>query len=436
MNRYQHALLFSFMTLGAFASSNAIAAKTQITFLYSDDDPELVHFMEQKVKTFSQNNDHIDVNFVSTGYNALQTQLPMQLAAGLGPDIAKTTQMGLLSYTLDLRPYLADPAGFEKRYGAGIEKIMRIKGVHKDNALPGFVASWTADLPFVNVTLFQQAGVPLPQPGYTLEQLMQASKQVAAKTGVAIPFTIDRSGFRFSGPAYSYGARYDKDGLINFPDAAAQAWIKDLKRWSDEGIFPREMWGAAGGGQYKSMADDFVNGNIVTYFSGNWQLNQFSKQIGNGFDWKMLPAPCKEKCISMGGATFIMPFKTSKHPKEVAEFMEWLGSDAIQREIAEHFNIIVGADIPDLHYQTKDQHVIDGLNTARTEIANIPAYVFDWEKMESLGGSELYPIILTRFTQYLNNQVSYDEYLRLTENDVKRLNQTIADNRQQQQKAQ
>lgn len=56
--------------------------------------------------------------------------------------------------------------------------------------------------------------------------------------------------------------------------------------------------------------------------------------------------------------------------------------------------------------------------------------------MESLGGSELYPIILTRFTQYLNNQVSYDEYLRLTENDVKRLNQIIAANRQQQQKAQ
>ncbi|MCA6952477.1 ABC transporter substrate-binding protein [Pectobacterium polaris] len=434
MMRSNTALFFSALALGLFSSS-ALAAKTQITFLYSDDDPELVHFMEQKVKAFSQSNERIDVNFVSTGYNALQTQLPMQLAAGLGPDIAKTTQMGLLGYTLDLRPYLKDPATFEKRYSAGIEKIMRVKGVHKADALPGFVASWTADLPFVNVTLFEQAGVPLPQPGYTIDDLMKASKLVAEKTGVHIPFTIDRSGFRFSGPAYSYGARYDKDGLINFPDAAAQQWIKDLKHWSDEGVFPREMWGAAGGGQYKSMADDFVNGNIVTYFSGNWLLNQFSKQIGDGFDWKVLPAPCKEKCISMGGATFIMPFTTTKHPQEVAEFMEWLGSEPLQREIAERFNIIVGADIPDLHYQTKDKHVIDGLNTAREEIKKIPSYVFDWERMESLGANELYPIILTRFTQYLNDQVSFDEYLRLTSNDVKRLNETIATNQQQRKNA-
>ncbi|AIA72489.1 ABC transporter substrate-binding protein [Pectobacterium atrosepticum] len=434
MMRPNTALFFSALALGLFSNS-ALAAKTQITFLYSDDDPELVHFMEQKVKSFSQSNERIDVNFVSTGYNALQTQLPMQLAAGLGPDIAKTTQMGLLGYTLDLRPYLKDPAAFEKRYNAGIEKIMRVKGVHKADALPGFVASWTADLPFINVTLFEQAGVPIPQPGYTIDDLMKASKLVAEKTGVHIPFTIDRSGFRFSGPAYSYGARYDKDGLINFPDAAAQLWIKDLKRWSDEGVFPREMWGAAGGGQYKSMADDFVNGNIVTYFSGNWLLNQFSKQIGDGFDWKVLPAPCKEKCISMGGATFIMPFTTTKHPQEVAEFMEWLGSEPLQREIAEHFNIIVGADIADLHYQTKDKHVIDGLNTAREEIKKIPSYVFDWERMESLGANELYPIILTRFTQYLNDQVSFDEYLRLTSNDVKRLNETIATNQQQRKNA-
>ena len=79
--------------------------------------------------------------------------------------------------------------------------------------------------------------------------------------------------------------------------------------------------------------------------------------------------------------------------------------------------------------------MIDGLNTAREEIKKIPSYVFDWERMESLGANELYPIILTRFTQYLNDQVSFDEYLRLTSNDVKRLNETIATNQQQRKNA-
>nr|WED69634.1 hypothetical protein PJ912_08095 [Pectobacterium colocasium] len=63
---------------------------------------------------------------------------------------------------------------------------MRVKGVHKADALPGFVASWTADLPFVNVTLFEQAGVPLPQPGYTIDDLMKASKSWSRKKPVYI----------------------------------------------------------------------------------------------------------------------------------------------------------------------------------------------------------------------------------------------------------
>jgi alpha-1,4-digalacturonate transport system substrate-binding protein len=44
--------------------------------------------------------------------------LPIQLEAGEGPDMARVTQLGVLSkYMLDLRPYLSNPEYWEENFG-------------------------------------------------------------------------------------------------------------------------------------------------------------------------------------------------------------------------------------------------------------------------------------------------------------------------------
>jgi len=149
--------------------------------------------------------------------------------------------------------------------------------------------------------------------------------QVAEATGLEIPFTMDRSGHRFSGPAFSYGAQYMTDGVFSFPDDAAKQYISDLYNWTKSGAFPVEMWGAAGGSRYKSMAEEFINVNAVTYFCGNWMVNPFREQIGNAFKWTVLDAPCGGGgCITMPGGTFIVAFEHTDHPEAVARLVELL----------------------------------------------------------------------------------------------------------------
>ena len=52
-------------------------------------------------------------------YKTINEQLPVQLAAGQGPDIARVTELGGLSkYYLDISPYVKDRVYWETNFGA------------------------------------------------------------------------------------------------------------------------------------------------------------------------------------------------------------------------------------------------------------------------------------------------------------------------------
>lgn len=94
----------------SFAWSSVAMAETQtITFLFTDDDQAYVERMEALSKEFETAHPDIKVNFVSSGYDAVAKQLPVQLAIGEGPDIAKITDWQLAPYYLDMRPLMKDP---------------------------------------------------------------------------------------------------------------------------------------------------------------------------------------------------------------------------------------------------------------------------------------------------------------------------------------
>ena len=103
---------------------------------------------------------------------------------------------GVARYTLDLRPYLKDPAYWEKNFGPFLE-WMRPPG--DTTSIPGFMTQLTVTGPFVNKTLFEQAGVAMPGAKATWEDWAKAAKDVADKVQAPFPIAIDRSGHRFFG---------------------------------------------------------------------------------------------------------------------------------------------------------------------------------------------------------------------------------------------
>ncbi|ASY65209.1 ABC transporter, substrate binding protein (plasmid) [Sinorhizobium sojae CCBAU 05684] len=406
-------------------AAGASQAETKtITFVFTDDDQGYVERMAELSKEFEAAHPDVKVNFVSSGYDAVVKQLPVQLAVGEGPDVAKIADWQLAPYYLDMRPHMKDPEGFAKLHGESLEQL-RLPGINDPNSINGYVASQTLNLPFVNKTLFEQAGEPLPGPKATLKEIVEASARVAKATGVEIPFTMDRSGHRFSGGAFSYGATYVKDGKFSFPDEAAKKYIADLHAWTEDGSFPKEMWGAAGGSQYKNMGDEFVNGNVVTYLAGNWMVNPFQTKIGDAFDWTAINAPCGDAgCFAMPGGTAIVGFKRTKHPEVVAEFIEFLGSEKIQREIAENYVILTGADIKDTQYKLSSEDAKASMAVFLDNRENVPAAAREFERKK--GGTALYQQIVQRMSQLIVGELSLEETYKVLEDDVRKINDAVS----------
>ncbi|MUO78484.1 extracellular solute-binding protein [Agrobacterium vitis] len=415
----------SAIVLSAFALSHPAFAETKtITFLFTDDDQSYVEHMAALSKQFEAAHPDVKVNFVSSGYDAVAKQLPVQLAVGEGPDLAKITDWQLAPFFLDMRPYMKDPDGYAKLHGESLNQL-RLPGVNDPQSINGYVASQTLNLPFVNKTLFEQAEEPLPGPKATLKDIVEASARVAKKTGVQIPFTMDRSGHRFSGAAFSYGSSYVKDGKFSFPDEAAKTYIADLYNWTKDGSFPKEMWGAAGGSQYKNMGDEFVNGNVVTYLAGNWMVNPFQKKIGDAFEWTAINAPCGTAgCYAMPGATAIAGFKRTKYPEAVAQFIEFLGSEKVQREIAENYVILTGAEIDKPQYKLTDDNAKASMAVFNDNEKNVPQEARIFEKKK--GGSALYQQIVQRMSQLIVGELTLQQTYDALAADIDKINVATA----------
>ncbi|MGQ2952695.1 MAG: ABC transporter substrate-binding protein [Agrobacterium sp.] len=415
----------SALVIASVAGLAAAQAETRtITFLFTDDDQGYVQRMAELSKEFEAANPGVKVNFVSSGYDAVSKQLPVQLAVGEGPDIAKITDWQLAPYYLDMRPYMKDAEAFAKLHGSSLNQL-RLPNVNDPQSINGYMASQTLNLPFVNKTLFEQAGEPLPGPTAKFSEIVEASARVAKATGVQIPFTMDRSGHRFSGGAFAYGATYVKDGKFSFPDDAAKKYIADIYSWTQNGSFPKEMWGAAGGSQYKNMGDEFVNGNVVTYLAGNWMVNPFQNKIGDSFEWTAINAPCGEAgCYAMPGGTAVVGFKRTKYPEDVAHFIEFLGSEKVQREIAENYVILTGAEIVDPQYKLKSEDAKAAMKVFLDNKKNVPQAARDFERAK--GGSAMYQQIVQRMSQLIVGELTLDQTYKVLEDDVAKINEAVA----------
>lgn len=266
-------------------------------------------------------------------YKAIQESLPVQLAAGGGPDIARVTDYGAVSrYLLDMRPLLRDAAYWDQNFAATLPWMRRDAS---DTGIYGLPTQLTVTGPIVNATLFEQAGVPLPGPGATWDDWAAASKTVAAATGTQAGMAMDRSGHRFAAGAIAYGAKYfAADGTPAVVDDGFRAFADRVVRWNKDGTMEREVWAASGGTSYRDAFDEFASGRIVVYVSGSWQVSRLQSSIGDSFDWRVVPPPCgPAACTAMPGGAAFVAFKSSKAPAEAARFLDFLASQPVYAEL-------------------------------------------------------------------------------------------------------
>ncbi|MCU0907620.1 MAG: ABC transporter substrate-binding protein [Rhodobacteraceae bacterium] len=273
----------------------------------------------------------VNITLNVVGYDIIRDQLSVQLEAGSGPDLAFVTNLGGLNpYYVDLTPYV-DAAAWEAAYGA----ILPWYRAGKPDGIYGFHTELTVTGPYVNLTMFEEAGVEVPPPGATWDDWAAATKAVMEATGSYAGMVMDRSGHRMAGPAMSYGAKYfDADGKIIIDDGF-RTFAEKMITWHQEGLMPPDIWPAVSGAKYANGNELFFAGEVPFYMSGSWNTGNTQNSVGDAFDWAVVPVPCGPAgCGVMLGGAGLVAFKSGDAAQEeaAARFVAWMGEEAQARE--------------------------------------------------------------------------------------------------------
>jgi alpha-1,4-digalacturonate transport system substrate-binding protein len=280
-----------------------------------------------------------------------------------------------------------------------------------DKGIYGFMSQLTMTGPYVNKTLFEQAKVAIPGPKATWDEWVEAARKVSKATQTPAALAWDRSGHRFAGPAISYGAKiFDAKGDLLL-DAGYKTAVSKFVGWHKDGAMLKEVWGGSGGSTYADSIGEFKNGRVAMVLSGSWQINRLQKDIGNAFDWAAVPNPCgPAACTGIPGGAAWVALKTSKSPKEVGAFLEFMAQEANYSEfVSKTDNIPAHAGLAKkgVNYATATPAARAALGVFSSGVASLSPVAFQFQGYK-FNRAIMLPTV-ARVTQAIVGEMSVDE---------------------------
>ncbi|MBL4627946.1 MAG: carbohydrate ABC transporter substrate-binding protein [Roseicyclus sp.] len=421
------ALMGSALAMSVLATSASAQTELRMTWYNDGNEGEV---MRGLLDGFEAAHPDITVTLDEVPYAAILEGLPVQLAAGHGPDLARVTDLGGLSeYYLDLTPYVSNPDYWEANFGPFLEWL---RPTGNDSAISGFMTQLTVTGPYVNRTLFEQAGVDMPGEGATWSDWAAAVNEVAAALDIPIPMAWDRSGHRVAGPAISMGAQmFDADGNPALVDQGLMDMATMLYDWHQDGTMSPELWGSVSGSTYLGANEDFANAQVVMYMSGSWQIPQFAETIGDAFDWWAVPAPCgSAACTGMPGGAALVALSGTEHPEEVGILMEYLSSEAVLAEfygqtlfIPGHIGLAAGG----VEFATEDPRARHALETFAGAVPGISPTAFDLQGYPN--NRVMFNALISRLGEAIVGELTLEQaFDRMTQDVEQQLAEQARDN--------
>ncbi len=415
-----HFALKTAMISTALAGISLAAAQAdEITFLCYQDGTEC-DVMAEMAKDFEAETGHT-VAIDTVAYDVIRDQLENQLQSGAGPDVARVTNLGGLNpYYLDLAPYV-DGAAWEDAYGATLPWFRAPGG--EDGGIYGWMTQLTVTGPYVNVTMFDDAGVDMPGDGATWDEWMEALAEVKETLDLDGAMAMDRTAHRWAGPAFSYGAQFfDVAGEPILVDQGFRDFAETFVQWHKDGLMPAEGWPAGSGTQYRNAAPLFLGGSVPMHMSGSWMINNYANNIKD-FDWKAVPAPCGPGgCGAMPGGAAVVAFKDTASPEAAAAWIDFLARTENAEKFAAATNNITahqGLQATGVDYGNASPAVAQALsvfaaNAGKAAETTPQAYDFQGYNKNFV----IYGIVPDYITQAINGEMTLDEALAAIDADV------------------
>jgi raffinose/stachyose/melibiose transport system substrate-binding protein len=327
------------------AAPGEAAAAEKVTITYWFDPPsggsEVDCNVETAINPFNEASDTIFVEAVPQP-NAWDTTRTA-VAGGGGPDVLTTPgpsfvfELAKAGQLLPLDDFV-ESEGWGELFVPWALSLGEVDGVLY--SLPNELETLVL---YYNKTLFEQNGW---EPPTTMEELMALSAQIA-EAGI-IPFAHTNAEWRptnewfvgeflnhVAGPQKVYDAL---TGKISWEDPDFVTAINLLNEMQLNG------WFMGGLDIYYTVptADRhaaFASGEAAMNLEGSWFLYDvatlFGEEAGNSNDWDWVPVPSTtgDAIFTLGiGSTYSIN-KATEHPEEVAEFLSYYFSPAVQGEL-------------------------------------------------------------------------------------------------------
>ncbi len=349
---------------GAYALAQETVA---LRFLCFEDGNECAVY-EDLLARFSEENRDIQVVVDVTAEEDQLERLQAAYDADAAYDIARAKRGWMPGIYVDLRPLLGEAltANFRPVYFEFLRVLPDDRGIYAFPDALGVVA------PFVNVSLFEQAGVTLPGEGASWDDWLTALDEVVQATDASYALSVDNKDHRLVGPAMSLGAEYiDEDGRLTLPDAAGlREFLQILHGLMEAGKTPADTLLGTGKSQ-----DYFVRGETVMYICGSWKVEEVAAQVGDDFAWAIVANPSGPAGgTGVAQATMLVAYADTNDSEAVAKVFAYLLQPEVSAEFAARTLTIPAREdlaASGIDFETDDEVVAVALNAFAREVPKL-----------------------------------------------------------------
>lgn len=342
------AALFYLAGLFLISACREAAPTDTITFMVSGG-PEELRAYETLVESFHQAQQEIQVSLIHVpGGGDFRQKLAAMYAADAPPDVFlyNFRRLGLYAETGAIFPVhaLLDASTRLRRADFYPATLAAFTYRGELQCLPQNLSS---PVIYYNQSLFDQAGLPYPQTGWTLEDFLATARALTIdKDGDGSPdqygFGTEVETIRLAPFLWQFGGEF-LDDLANptrltldTPEArAALQWFIDLQM--REGVVPGRL-----AEQASSSENRFLAGNLAMYMSS--RVSVPTLRTITSFAWDAAPLPARDQLVSvLHSDGFCISAQAAQEPARLQfiwSFIEYALSETGQTLLAETGRIV------------------------------------------------------------------------------------------------
>lgn len=324
------------------AGEEMAAEEVELTFSVWGD-PEELAILQEIADDFQVENPNVKVTVTVSDWDTYWDKLQTTLAGGNPPDVFAMDAPLYPDYQsrgvlLNLQDFMdRDSFDLNAYYPASLVCYQTEDGYY------GLPRDIQPIVMYINKDMFDEAGIPYPEDGWTWDDLIEIGQQLTKDTDgdgtvdqYALWADIWDMELLWGAMIWQYGGEIlnaDYTQTLLADDGAMDAWQTIYDMIFTYGIMPDPSVA-------EQFGDPFESGNAAMTPAGHWVVPLYANV---DFSWDVVPLPEKVNKQSMVNSVGFAVSKDSKHPEEAWAFLKFLVGEPGQTKVTS-----LGLGVPSL----------------------------------------------------------------------------------------